>query len=713
MAPNMDSLIAIGSGASVVYAVAATFRMAWALGAGDMAAAHMASMDLYFDSAGMILTLITLGKYFEARAKGRTTDAITALMDLAPKTATVVRDGAEVIVPTEQVQVGERVIVRAGESIPVDGVVVEGTALVDESAITGESVPVEKTVGSQVTGATVSNKGWFAMEARAVGDDTTLASIIRLVDDATSSKAPIERMADKIAGVFVPVVIAIAFVTLIAWILLGAGFSVALTRAVSVLVISCPCALGLATPTAVMVGTGRGAANGILIKSAEALEGACSVDVVVMDKTGTVTEGAPQVTDVAVADGATERELMRAAGAIERKSEHPLADAVVAWVDAADGEPADAGAVVDEFEQVEGGGLVASVDGHVVLAGNRRLMEDQEVDLAQFADEADRLADGGKTPLFFASDFKPLGMVAVADPIKRTSAEAVARLHQMGVKTILLTGDQRRTAVAVARQVGVDEVVAGVLPQQKEQKIRELQAGNYKVAMVGDGINDAPALARADIGIAIGAGTDVAISSADIVLMHSDPADVATSIELSHATLRKIKMGLFWALFYNALCIPIAAGALTAWGITINPMIAAAAMGFSSVFVVSNALLLRTWKPRPVDVSHVRAPELKITDIDRKADMPASSVEIDSYTDKSGTAAEGEEEMAHKQLKVEGMMCDHCVAHVTEALEGIKGVKNVKVSLTDGTADLDAGLLVKNDALVKAVEDAGYKATVA
>ena len=713
MAPNMDSLIAIGSGASVVYAVAATFRMAWALGAGDMAAAHMASMDLYFDSAGMILTLITLGKYFEARAKGRTTDAITALMDLAPKTATVVRDGAEVIVPTEQVQVGERVIVRAGESIPVDGVVVEGTALVDESAITGESVPVEKTVGSQVTGATVSNKGWFAMEARAVGDDTTLASIIRLVDDATSSKAPIERMADKIAGVFVPVVIAIAFVTLIAWILLGAGFSVALTRAVSVLVINCPCALGLATPTAVMVGTGRGAANGILIKSAEALEGACSVDVVVMDKTGTVTEGAPQVTDVAVADGATERELMRAAGAIERKSEHPLADAVVAWVDAADGEPADAGAVVDEFEQVEGGGLVASVDGHVVLAGNRRLMEDQEVDLAQFADEADRLADGGKTPLFFASDFKPLGMVAVADPIKRTSAEAVARLHQMGVKTILLTGDQRRTAVAVARQVGVDEVVAGVLPQQKEQKIRELQAGNYKVAMVGDGINDAPALARADIGIAIGAGTDVAISSADIVLMHSDPADVATSIELSHATLRKIKMGLFWALFYNALCIPIAAGALTAWGITINPMIAAAAMGFSSVFVVSNALLLRTWKPRPVDVSHVRAPELKITDIDRKADMPASSVEIDSYTDKSGTAAEGEEEMAHKQLKVEGMMCDHCVAHVTEALEGIKGVKNVKVSLTDGTADLDAGLLVKNDALVKAVEDAGYKATVA
>ena len=712
LAPNMDSLIAIGSGASVVYAVAATFRMAWALGAGDMAAAHMASMDLYFDSAGMILTLITLGKYFEARAKGRTTDAITALMDLAPKTATVVRDGAEVIVPTEQVQVGERVIVRAGESIPVDGVVVEGTALVDESAITGESVPVEKTVGSQVTGATVSNKGWFAMEARAVGDDTTLASIIRLVDDATSSKAPIERMADKIAGVFVPVVIAIAFVTLIAWILLGAGFSVALTRAVSVLVISCPCALGLATPTAVMVGTGRGAANGILIKSAEALEGACSVDVVVMDKTGTVTEGAPQVTDVAVADGATERELMRAAGAIERKSEHPLADAVVA------GEPADAGAVVDEFEQVEGGGLVASVDGHVVLAGNRRLMEDQEVDLAQFADEADRLADGGKTPLFFASDFKPLGMVAVADPIKRTSAEAVARLHQMGVKTILLTGDQRRTAVAVARQVGVDEVVAGVLPQQKEQKIRELQAGNYKVAMVGDGINDAPALARADIGIAIGAGTDVAISSADIVLMHSDPADVATSIELSHATLRKIKMGLFWALFYNALCIPIAAGALTAWGITINPMIAAAAMGFSSVFVVSNALLLRTWKPRPVDVSQVATPELKISDIDGRADVPASgSVVSDNNSgdaaQTSGDAAEGAEKMAHKQLKVEGMMCDHCVAHVTEALEGVKGVKNVRVSLADGTAELDAGLLVKNDALVKAVEDAGYKATVA
>ena len=718
LAPNMDSLIAIGSGASVVYAVAATFRMAWALGTGDMKAAHMASMDLYFDSAGMILTLITLGKYFEARAKGRTTDAITALMDLAPKTATVVRDGAEVTVPTEQVQVGDRVVVRAGESIPVDGVVVEGTALVDESAITGESVPVEKAIGSQVTGATVSNKGWFAMEARAVGDDTTLASIIRLVDDATSSKAPIERMADKIAGVFVPVVIAFALVTLFVWLFLGAGFSAALTRAVSVLVISCPCALGLATPTAVMVGTGRGAANGILIKSAEALEGACTLDVVVMDKTGTVTEGAPQVTDVVVATGATERELMRAAGAIERKSEHPLADAVVTWVDAKGGTPADADVVVDEFEQVEGGGLAASVDGHLVLAGNRRLMGEQKVDLAQFAEAADRLADEGKTPLFFASDGKSLGMVAVADPIKKTSAEAVARLHQMGVKTILLTGDQRRTAVAVARQVGVDEVVAGVLPQQKEQKIRELQAGNYKVAMVGDGINDAPALARADIGIAIGAGTDVAISSADIVLMHSDPADVATSIELSHATLRKIKMGLFWALFYNTLCIPIAAGALTAWGITINPMIAAAAMGFSSVFVVSNALLLRTWKPRPVDVSQVATPELKISDIDGKADAPVSgSVVSDNNSgdaaQTSGDAAEGAEEMAHKQLKVEGMMCDHCVAHVTEALEGVKGVKNVRVSLADGTAELDAGLLVKNDALVKAVEDAGYKATVA
>ena len=595
-APNMDSLIALGSAASALWSVAQLYRMAWAAGAGDMATLHSAAHSLYFDSAGMILTLITLGKFFEARAKGRTTDAITALMDLAPKTATVVREGEEVEVPTEDVRVGERVIVRAGESVPVDGVVVEGAAAVDESAITGEAVPVEKGVGDRVTGATVSTRGWFAMEARAVGDDTTLAGIIRLVDEATSSKAPIERMADKIAGVFVPVVIAIAAVTFVAWLALAGNVATALTHAISILVISCPCALGLATPTAIMVGTGRGAANGILIKSAEALETACNVDAVVLDKTGTVTAGEPHVTDVLLAPGVSEGELLRVAAALERKSEHPLAGAICAYADEK-GSDDEKGTCVEKFEQVAGGGLSATVDGEPALAGNARLMAARGVGLAGLEAAAVALADDGKTPLFFSLDGRALGMIAVADPVKPTSASAIARLSAMGARTVLLTGDQERTAAVVARRVGVDKVIAGVLPAQKEAKVRELQEAGRTVAMVGDGINDAPALARADVGIAIGAGTDVAISSADVVLMHSDPADVATAMELSRATMRNIKQNLFWAIFYNAICIPVAAGVLSPWGVTLNPMIGAAAMGFSSVFVVSNALRLRTWKP--------------------------------------------------------------------------------------------------------------------
>ena len=695
-APNMDSLIALGSSASAAWSVAQLYVMALALGAGDVHAAHGALHNLYFDSAGMILTLITLGKFFEARAKGRTTGAITALMDLAPKTATLLEDGQERTVPVDDVRAGDRLVVRAGQAVPVDGVVVEGSARIDVSAITGEPVPVEVGVGDRVTGATVSTSGWLVMEATAVGDDTTLAAIIRLVDDATSSKAPIERQADRIAGVFVPVVLAIAAVTLVGWLLLGAGMATALTHAISVLVISCPCALGLATPTAIMVGTGRGAAHGILIKDAESLETASALTMVVLDKTGTVTAGAPAVTDVLLAPGAADVELLWLAGALERKSEHPLARAVCAYVDErAPGIDAggEAEAPVRDFVQVPGGGLLATVDGMRALAGNARLMAAHAVELGELGAQAEALADDAKTPLFFALDGQLLGCVAVADPVKPTSASAVAALHALGVRTLLLTGDGERTARAVARQVGVDEVVAGVLPQQKEEQVRALQERGERVAMVGDGINDAPALARADVGIAIGAGTDVAIESADVVLMRSDPADVATAIELSRATMRNIRQNLFWALFYNAICIPVAMGVLAPWGITLNPMIGAAAMGFSSVFVVSNALRLRSWKPSGAAVA------------------PAAASE--PVTHAAEAAQEEGTEMSHKTLNIEGMMCQHCVAHVKEALEGVRGVKNVVVSLDAGTAELDAGLLTSDKALVDAVVAAGYKAQMA
>lgn len=701
-APNMDTLIALGSAASFAYSVASLYRMAWAFGAMDMTAAHEAMHGIYLDSAGMILALIDLGKYFEARAKGKTCDAIAALMDLAPKTATVVRDGAEVSVPTEDVRAGERVIVRAGQSVPVDGVVLEGSASIDESAITGEPVPVEKGVGDRVTAATVSGRGWIVVEATAVGEDTTLAGIIRLVDEATSSKAPIERMADRIAGVFVPVVMAIAAVAFVAWMAISSDFATALNHAISILVISCPCALGLATPTAIMVGTGRGAANGVLIKSAEALETACSVDYVVLDKTGTVTAGRPRVTDVELAAGVSQTELVRVATALERKSEHPLAEAVCAYADevcpGADGD-----ACVEGFEQVAGGGLAGTVDGRRVFAGNARLMEKNGVCLGAFAQRADALAAEAKTPLFFAVGGRVLGLVAVADPVKPTSAEAVSRLRALGAKTLLLTGDARLTAEAVARKVGVDEVVAGVLPSQKELRVRELQRAGHRVAMVGDGINDAPALARADVGITIGAGTDVAIGSADVVLMRSDPADVALAMELSRATMRNIRQNLFWALFYNSICIPVAAGVLVPWGITLNPMIGAAAMGFSSVFVVGNALRLRTWKPserKGREATPAAVPAVTVTETGAEAGTEAA------------TQPEGRTTM-EKKLNVEGMMCQHCVAHVKGALEGVEGVGEVTVDLEAGTATAACAEGVTDEALIAAVKGAGYEASMA
>ncbi len=703
--PNMDSLIAIGSAASFAYSVVSVYKMAWAFGAMDMEAAHAAMNGLYLDSAGMILALIDLGKYFEARAKGKTTDAISALMDLAPKTARVQRDGAEVEIPTDDVMVGDRVVVRAGESVPVDGRVVEGAASLDESAITGEPVPVEKGVGDRVTGATTSTRGWFVLEATATGDDTTLAGIIRLVDEATSSKAPIERMADKIAGVFVPAVMGIAALTFVVWMAVAGDFATALNHCISVLVISCPCALGLATPTAIMVGTGRGAANGILIKSAESLEGACALDYVVLDKTGTVTAGKPQVTDVELVAGTDERELVRLAAALERKSEHPLAEAVCAFAD--DAWPGvDADARVEGFSQVAGAGLVARVDGCAVAAGNARLMGERRVALGGLAERARALAAEGKTVLFFAADGHALGLIAVADPVKPTSAAAVSRLRGMGVKTLLLTGDAQITAEAVARQVGVDDVVAGVLPDQKEVRVRELQQAGHRVAMVGDGINDAPALARADVGIAIGAGTDVAISSADVVLMRSDPADVARAIELSRATMRNIKQNLFWALFYNAVCIPVAAGVLVGAGITLNPMIGAAAMGFSSVFVVGNALRLRAWKPSVEAAAAAGKPPAG-------EGASAGQAKVSIRTGIEVPADDSKENAMEKTIKVEGMMCQHCVKHVTEALSGVAGVESVEVSLEAGTAKVSCAADVADEALLAAVRAADYECKMA
>ena len=684
-APNMDSLIALGSTAASAYGIYAIYKIGIALGAGDLHAAHMAAMDLYFESAAMILTLITLGKYFEARAKGKTTDAIAKLVDLAPKEAVRLADGVEERVPVEAVRVGDVLAVRAGEGVPVDGTLLEGSGTLDESVITGESVPVDKRPGDRVTGATLNSTGWFTMRADRVGDDTALAGIIRLVDEATSTKAPIEKIADKISGVFVPVVIVIAVVTFAVWMFGGATLEIALSHAISVLVISCPCALGLATPTAIMVGTGRGATNGILIKSAEALETAHDVRTVVLDKTGTVTEGAPSVTDVLAAPGASEERLLELAVSVEGRSEHPLARAVCAYARERKVYPL----LVEDFRQIPGEGVAALVDDHPSLAGNLRMMEARGIETGTFAEAARRLADEGKTPLFFAQDGELLGIVAVADTVKPSSAAALAVLKGMGIRTVMLTGDNERTAAAIQRKVGADEVIAGVLPDGKEREIRRL-AEQGRVAMVGDGINDAPALAKADVGMAIGAGTDVAIESADIVLMRSDLLDVPVSIQLSRATLRNIKQNLFWALVYNAVCIPVAAGALSFMGLNLNPMIAAAAMSLSSVCVVTNALRLRGWKP-----------DLPAAPSDAPASAPIDSTESDNPNEKESTM--------EKTLNVEGMMCQHCVAHVKRALEGVAGVEEAVVDLDAGTATAKLAHDVPEDVLAAAIVEAGYE----
>jgi len=689
-APNMDSLIAMGSSAAVVYGVAALFNIAWGLGHGDAARVEHWSMDLYLESAGMILTLITLGKYMETRSKGKTSEAISRLMDLAPKTAVVLRSGAEVEIPVEDVAVGDLVVVRPGGRIPVDGEVVDGHSAVDESALTGESLPVEKGPGDKVAAASINKSGAFTFKALRVGEDTTLAQMIRLVDEAASSKAPIAKLADKVAGVFVPAVIGIALVTAVIWLIATSGdISRALTSGVAVLVISCPCALGLATPVAIMVGTGKGAENGILIKSAEALEKLHTIDTVVLDKTGTLTQGKPVVTDVYPMEGTTAEELLCVAASLEKPSEHPLADAIVAEA-AQRNIPL---AAVEDFEAVHGRGVKGLLHGKAVLAGNAAMMEEAGVPFNGFDMIAGELAKTGKTPLYFSEEGGMLGVVAVADTPKPTSKAAVAGFKAMGIEVVMLTGDNARTAQAIGGELGVTQVVAEVLPQDKEKKVAALQAEGRKVAMVGDGINDAPALARADVGLAIGAGTDVAIESADIVLMKSDLLDAVTAVQLSKATIRNIRQNLFWAFFYNAVCIPVAAGVLVLFGgPQLNPMIAAAAMSLSSVTVVSNALRLKLFKPEGRNRTNVS-----------RETLPENSGGVSCKTE---DILEKEGESMTKTLKIEGMMCQHCAAHVTKALNGLPGV-TAEVDLERKTATVTGS--ADDAALKKAVEDAGYQ----
>ena len=691
-APNMDSLIAIGSAAAVVYGLVAIYGIGYGLGHGDMELVGHYHMDLYFESAGTILTLITVGKYLETRSKGRTSDAITKLLDLAPKTAVVERDGEEIEVPVEEVVVGDTVVVRPGGRIPVDGVILEGNAALDESALTGESLPVEKGPGDKVISASINQSGYLKCKALKVGDDTTLAQIVQLVEDANASKAPIAKLADKVSGVFVPVVITIAVVAAAVWLLLGYPVDFALSIGIAVLVISCPCALGLATPTAIMVGTGKGAENGILFKSAESLEVAHTVDTVVLDKTGTVTEGKPEVTDLLPAPGADPRELLRVAAAAERPSEHPLAAAILRRAGAEGLEP---DAAVD-FAPVPGQGVTGKVDGKPVLAGNLRMMEANGLSADRFGVDADALANQGKTPLFFARDGEPLGVIAVADVVKPTSRAAIEEFKALGVDVVMLTGDNKRTAEAIRGQLGIDRVVAEVLPQDKEREVAALQQAGKKVAMIGDGINDAPALARADVGVAIGAGTDIAIESADVVLMKSDLLDAVTAFQLSRSVIRNIKQNLFWAFFYNSIGIPLAAGVFyTLLGWKLNPMFGAAAMSLSSFCVVSNALRLKLFKPRfhhPLPSSGSGCPI---------AAAAPSEIENDKK--------EKEVSVMNKTLKIKGMMCNNCKAHVEKALAAVEGVSAVAVDLEAAQAVVTLAVDVADEKLVTAVTEAGYE----
>lgn len=674
--PNMDSLIAIGSSAAIVYGIFAIYNIGYGLGHNDIDMVSHYSMDLYFESAAMILALITCGKYLEAKSKGKTSDAIKKLIDLAPKQATVVRDNKEVVIAVEDVVVGDIIVVKPGQSIPVDGIIVEGNSSVDESALTGESIPVEKNVNDKVIGATINKSGYFKFKALKVGDDTTLSQIVQLVEEASSSKAPIAKLADKVSGIFVPIVITIAVISTIVWLLLGYPFSFALSIGIAVLVISCPCALGLATPTAIMVGTGKGAENGILIKSAESLEIAHTINTVVLDKTGTITEGKPKVTDILLFDKLDEKELLTIAASVEKQSEHPLADAIV--------EKAVQDNItlveINNFEAISGQGVIGEFDNKKIIAGNLKMMQNYNIDISKHTQTSNELAEKGKTPLYFAIDNKLVGIIAVADVIKQTSKQAIDEFKNMGIDVVMLTGDNKKTAEAIRQQLGITKVIAEVMPQDKEKEIRNIQSESKKVAMIGDGINDAPALARADVGIAIGAGTDVAIESADIVLIKSDLLDAVTAVQLSKSVIKNIKENLFWAFFYNSIGIPLAAGVfypILNW--KLNPMFAAAAMSLSSVCVVTNALRLKSFKPK------YKAVEIQNKKIIEK--------EVDNM---------------EKTMLIEGMSCGHCSARVEKALNELDGV-NATVDLDKKTAFIKLSKGINDEVLTKAVTDAGYE----
>ena len=702
--PNMDSLIAIGAGAAILYGIFAIYRIGYAMGHGDMMVVHQYAHDLYFESAGTILTLITIGKYLETKSKGKTSEAITKLLNLAPKTVTAVRDGVEQVVDAADVEKGEIFLVKPGESVAVDGIVLEGKSSFDESAITGESIPVPKQEGDTIVSASINKSGLIRAKATKVGEDTTIAQIIRLVEEASSSKAPIAKMADKIAGVFVPAVITIALITGVIWLISGATFEFAMSTAIAVLVISCPCALGLATPVAIMVGTGKGAENGILIKSGDALETAHQIDTVVLDKTGTITQGKPVVTDIICAAGknADKTQLLQIAGSLEKGSEHPLAEAIVNYCET----NSIALEKVTDFNALFGKGIEGTVSGTHYFAGNEKMMEEKGISLsAEQKNQIRELAKQGRTPLLFADEKQFLGIVAVADVVKPTSKEAVQKFRDYGIHVIMLTGDNEVTAQAIKEQVGIDEVIAGVLPTQKEEKISALKQAGHKVAMIGDGVNDAPALASADVGIAIGAGTDVAIESADIVLMKNDLLDAVGAVKLSKAVIRNIKENLFWAFFYNSIGIPLAAGVLyPLFQIKLNPMFGAAAMSLSSVCVVSNALRLR-W---------VKLHDAKKTQSEPHQDVAASTIaDINQHNAldnniKSTNNDKGESTMT-TTISIEGMMCAHCQAHVEKALKEVAGVTEVTVSLENKNAVVTGDASV--EALKQAVVDAGYEVT--
>lgn len=685
LSPNMDTLIAVGSGAAFTYGVIAIYVMGYALNNSDMHTVTEYRMNLYFESVSMILTLITLGKFFETGSKARTTDAISKLIDLSPKRANVLRDGVEENILTEDVVVGDIVIVRPGESIPVDGMIIEGSTSVDESAITGESIPVQKEKGDKLIAATINKNGSVRIKATEVGEDTAISRIIALVEEASSSKAPIAKMADRVAGVFVPVVMGIALVTFIVWLALGYEFSFALNCAIAVLVISCPCSLGLATPVAIMVGTGKGAENGILIKSADALETTHSIDTVVLDKTGTVTEGKPVVTDILAFD-IDENEFLKLAAGVESASEHPLAEAIVEKAKEKSLE------IVSptEFQAISGRGIVASVNGSKIIAGNEQAIKDQYGNSDIFTEvfkKGNELAAEGKTPMYFGKDGKLLGIIAVADTIKKDSKEAIQALKNRNIDVVLLTGDHKNTAMAIAKEAGIKKVIAEVLPTDKEEHIRELIKAGHKVAMVGDGINDSPALARADVGIAIGAGTDIAIESADIVLMHSSLKDVATAIDLSKAVIRNIKQNLFWAFFYNSIGIPLAAGVFyLSMGWKLSPMFGAAAMGMSSVCVVSNALRLRGFKPKEIKKNNIENDEIELIENKRKEDNNMTTV-----------------------INVNGMMCGHCKATVEKVTRGVEGVSNSEVNLDAKNVTIEHSADTDLEKVKKAITDAGYE----